>query len=292
MGGAGEIVDSHQHFLDIDRFFYRWMPSGPNVLRRNYLCEDLLPELASTGVSHTIVVEAHSSSQETAYLLELAARTPWIAGVVGWVDLGSRDVGRSLEALRRNPKLVGVRHQVESDPDEAWLVRPSTVEGLRALAAAGLAYDLVVYPKHLKYVPRVAEKVPTLRMALDHLGKPPIGDRALEPWASDAKEIARIPHLFCKISGMVTEAPGERVTFEDLKPYVDHVVEQFGPGRLMWGSDWPVCLKAASYARVMELARQAVASFTESQQKAFWGGTALQFYHVPAGADRIDHRGG
>jgi L-fuconolactonase len=276
------IVDCHQHFWDISRFTYPWMPPGPGVLRRTYLPEDLLSEIRAACVRQTVVVEALDCAEETRFLLELASCHPWIAGVVGWVDLTDPLVGRSLEKLATNPKLVGIRHQVESEPDEQWLIRPTTLRGLGELAAFDLPFDLVVYPKHLKLIPVVADEVPDLRMVLDHLGKPPIASREMEPWQSEVNRISQIPRLMCKISGLVTEAGSANPHASALRPYVDHIVREFSSRRIMWGSDWPVCLKVAPYSQVFQQARELLGGLGKVEEDSFWGGTARAFYRLKA----------
>ena len=273
-------VDSHHHFWDIDTYSYDWMPPAPNVLRRSYFPEDMAPLLAQAGISSTVLVEAHSSLSEADFLLDLAEASDFVAGVVAWVDLKDPEVGAVLERLKRRPGLVGIRHGVEHDPDEAWLGRDDSVRGLRELARADLAYDLLLRPHHLKYVPPLADKVPELRMVVDHIAKPPIASGELEPWATDITAVASIPGVYCKVSGMMTEADHQQWTVEDLKPLRAHVVEQFGLDRLMFGSDWPVCLLASSYDRVVAAALDAIGPLSESEKASVMGGNATDFYRL------------
>ncbi len=278
------IVDSHQHFWDLGRFQYEWMPPGPSVLRRNYMPQDMAPLLRRNGVSRTVLVQAHQSVEEARFLLDLAEANDFIAGVVAWVDLASRDVGRVLDELMRRPKLVGIRHQVESDPDDAWLGREAAIRGLKEVAARGLAYDLLVRPRHLKHVPPLAERVPDLRMVVDHIAKPLIAQQVMEPWASDMAAVAAIPGIYCKVSGMLTEADHRRWRVQDLKPYVAHVVSLFGFDRLMWGSDWPVCLLAATYDQVLHSALEAIGPLSQEDKAKLLGRNALEFYRLPPAA--------
>ncbi len=273
-------VDSHHHFWDLGRFDYDWMPQEPSVLRRNYLPGDLAPILERNGVGRTVLVQAHASVEEAEFLLELATSTDFVAGVVAWVDLTSPDVGRALDRLSRGGPLVGVRHMVEADPDVAWLSRDAAVRGLREVASRGLAYDLLVKPPHLKYIPQLAERVPDLRMVVDHIAKPPIASGQMEPWARDLGAVAGIPGVYCKISGMVTEADHSAWTVDDLRPYVARVVEQFGPARLMWGSDWPVCLLASDYDGVRGAAIEALGPMTDDERSGVMGGNAAEFYRL------------
>ena len=261
-------------------FDYEWMPPPPNVLLRSYLPEDLKPLLRATGVDRTIVVQAHKSVAEANFLLDLAEANDFVAGVVAWVDLTKPNVGNVLDELIKRPKLVGIRHQVEDDPDDEWLIRDDSIRGLREVAARGLAYDVLVKPRHLKYVPALAEKIPDLRMVVDHIAKPFIVDSVMEPWATDIAAVAEIPGVYCKLSGMVTEADHATWRVEDLKPYVAHVVDSFGVDRLMWGSDWPVCLLAASYEQVLAAAQEAIGPMSDSDREKLLGGNAKSFYRI------------
>ena len=281
----GVIVDSHHHFWDLGRLDYPWMPPGDRVLTRNYLPSDLAPQLERSGVSATVLVQATHSPEEAGFLLDLAESTDFVAGVVAWVDLTSPDVGETLDELQRRPRLVGVRHQVHDEPDDAWLARSDVVRGLKELARRGLAYDLLLRPQHLKYVPPLVEQVPDLRLVVDHVAKPLIASGTMEPWATDMAAVAAIPDVYCKLSGMVTEADHSDWSVEDLEPYVAHVVDQFGFERLMWGSDWPVCLLAASYDQVLRAAVDAVGPMPDEQRAGLMGRNAVEFYRLPLDQD-------
>ena len=273
-------VDSHHHFWDVERFDYEWMPPEPSVLRHSYLPRNLRPVLERNGVERTVLVQAHASVEEAEFLLALATGAGFVAGVVAWVDLTSPDVGASLDRLSRMGPLIGIRHVVETDPDEAWLSRDASIRGLREVARRGLAYDLLVKPPHLKHVPQLAERVPELRMVVDHIAKPPIASGEMEPWASDIAAVAAIPGVYCKVSGMVTEADHSGWTVDDLRPYVAHVVERFGFGRLMWGSDWPVCLLASNYDDVRLAAIDALGPMTAEDRDGVLGRNATDFYRL------------
>ena len=272
------IIDTHQHFWDTERMHYAWMGEEQTVLTRTYLPSDLEPVLRANGVSSTVLVQAHSSVEEARWLLGLAEANDFIAGVVAWVDLTSPEVGAVLDELSTRPGLVGIRHQVHDEPDDAWLLRDDVVRGLREVSSRGLAYDLLLRPQHLKYVQPLADKIPDLRMVVDHIAKPLIASGLVESWAADIAAVAAIPGVYCKVSGMVTEADHASWTPDDLKPYVSHVVEHFGFDRLMYGSDWPVCLLAASYDQVMGAAVEVVAAASEADQAAFLSGNAVEFY--------------
>ena len=280
MTSAPETIDSHHHFWDLSRLDYPWMPPAPSVVRQNYLPDDLKPEIDAVGIDRTVIVQAHQSLEEARFLLGIANQTEFVAGVVAWVDVQSPTVGDDLDALMGDGALAGIRHQVEDDPDDDWLIAEATIRGLKEIAERGLAYDMLVKPRHMKHVPVVAERVPDLRMVIDHIAKPLIADGVMEPWASDMSEIAGIPSVYCKVSGMVTEADHANWEVDDLRPYVEHVREQFGMDRLMFGSDWPVCLLASSYRRVFDAAIEAIGPMTEQERASFLGGNAKQFYRL------------
>lgn len=275
------VIDAHQHFWDLGRFDYPWMTGSAAPLRRNYLPADLKPILSETGVGRTVVVQATQSPEESRWLLEFAAAHDFIAGAVVWVDLTSPGLGTVLDELQTHPKFCGVRHLVHDEPDEAWIVRPDVLAGLRELERREIPYDLLLRPPHLKYVSRVAEHCPGLRMVLDHLGKPRIAEHVVEGWAEDVETLARLPNLWCKLSGMITEADWRRWTPADLKPYVDHVVRQLGYGRIMFGSDWPVCTLAGSYAQVVAALRHSLGSIDPADAAKVWGENTRAFYRLP-----------
>ena len=280
MKSSSHVVDSHHHFWDVGKLEYQWMPPGESVLRRNYLPEDLAPELKQAGVDKTVIVQAHQSVEETMWLLDIAENNEFVAGVVGWVDLTAADVGDTLDELQANPWFKGVRHIWHDEPDDDWLARPGPVNGLREVAARGLAYDFLVRPQHLKYVPEIMDKVPDLRSVIDHIAKPLIAEKAVEPWLEDLREVANIPGMMCKVSGMVTEADLDNWTPDDLAPYVAHVLGMFGYDRLMYGSDWPVCLLGGSYQEVIGAAKTTLSSLTSEETEAVFGKNAARFYRL------------
>jgi L-fuconolactonase len=210
-----------------------------------------------------------------------------VTAVVGWVDLTAPDVGERIAALRAAPggeRLVGIRHQVHDEADPEWLLREDVGRGLRAVAGAGLAYDLLLFPEHLGAATRVAASHPDLRLVLDHGAKPPIAAGGWEPWSSDLAALARHEHVHCKLSGLVTEAPWDRWRTSGIERYAARVLEAFGPGRLMFGSDWPVCTLAAAYAEVLELAQSAIAGLSAAEREAVLGGNARRFYSPGRGS--------
>lgn len=277
-----QVIDSHHHFWDLKQFTYPWMPKGDSVLKQDYGPVDLAPLLKGSGVDRTVIVQAHQSVDETRWLLRVARESPFVAGVVGWVDLTDPKVGLTLDDLQKDEFFKGVRHIWHDEADDGWLARPAAVRGLKEVAARGLAYDFLVRPQHLKYVPQIMDAVPDLRAVIDHIAKPLIAERAVEPWLSDLRKVANIPSLVCKMSGMVTEADHQRWTPSDLKPYAAHVVGMFGWDRLMFGSDWPVCLLAGSYGQVIGAARSNLGWLKPHERDAVFGGNAAVFYKLGA----------
>lgn len=267
------IVDAHQHFWEVGRFDYPWMTSDLGVLYRDYL-----PSGPQDGVDQIVVVQASNSVAETRWLLSLADEHDYIAGVVGWVDLASVD--DELAGLTKHPRLKGVRHLVESEPADDWLVQPAVIAALHRLSEYGLTYDLLVHTRHLRHVKTVAEKCPGLRLVIDHLAKPPIAKHEFEEWAREFAPLAEYPNMYCKLSGLVTEANWSSWTIEDLRPYVEYAMELFGPERLMFGSDHPVCLLAASYDRVLESFQEIV---SDEYHELIFCENARTFYRLHDG---------
>lgn len=236
----------------------------------------------AAGVAATVLVQTVTVADETPEFLALAGQSDLVAGVVGWTDLTDPGIADTLAAMRELPGgecLVGIRHQVQGEPDPGWLLRPDVRRGLAAVAAAGLAYDLIVLDHQLPVAAAVAAQVPELRFVLDHLGKPPIADGALQPWASDVRALAARPNTVCKLSGMVTEA-GADWTTDGLRPYADTVLEAFGPDRLMFGSDWPVCTLGASYGEVVDTTHRLTGRLSESERAQVLGATAARIYGI------------
>jgi L-fuconolactonase len=251
-------VDAHHHVWDLSVRDQDWIAED-SPLRRDFRVEDLAAEARAAGVDRTVLVQTVTMAEETPEFLALADAHALIAGVVGWTDLTRPDVADELARLRELPGgrfLKGVRHQVQGEPDPRWLLRADVRRGLTAVADAGLVYDLVVLPHQLPACAEAAAALPGLTFVLDHLGKPPVAAGVLRPWASDVTALAALPNTVCKLSGMVTEAAPGSWSTDDLRPYADVVLQAFGPDRLMFGSDWPVCTPAASYAQVLDLARK------------------------------------
>jgi len=274
------LVDSHQHFWQVGKFDYPWMTPAVEVLCQDYLPPTLEPLLKRSGVEQTILVQASNSLAETRWLLSLADQYPFIAGVVGWVGLTAADVGRQLDELVAHPKFKGVRHLVESEPADDWLIQESVLKGLRTLSAYGVSYDLLVHTRHLKYAKIVAESCPELRLVIDHMAKPPIARHELTEWAREIKKLAAHSNVWCKLSGLVTEANWANWRVGDLKPFTDTALKYFGPQRMMFGSDWPVCLLAASYERALETFQLLLAELSEEDRNSIFANNATTFYRI------------
>ena len=278
------VIDAHHHLWDPAEADYPWMTEALALIVRRFGAEDLAPLLPNAGVNGTIVVQARHDLAESRALLATAAVTPFIVGVVGWVDLTSDDVAATIAALRAGPggdRLVGIRHQVHDEPDAGWLQRRDVRRGLEAVEAMGLAYDLLIRPREFPAALAVVEDLPNLRFVVDHLAKPPLRGGAREPWAAGLRTFGALPNVWCKLSGLVTEADWASWTIGDLAPFVDVGLEAFGPDRLLFGSDWPVCLLAASYQEVIGSARELTAGLGPSERTAIFGGTARSVYRLP-----------
>jgi L-fuconolactonase len=275
------VIDAHHHLWDPALADYQWMTDAVTPIIRRFGVDDLAPMLEEVGIDGTIVVQARHDIAETRELLATAAATPFIVGVVGWVDLTDPAVGATIADLRAGlggDRLVGIRHQVHDEADPNWLVRIDVGRGLDAVEAAGLVFDLLVRPRESPAATTVVRDRPSLRFVLDHLGKPPIRDGSLEPWATGFRGFAASSNVWCKLSGLVTEADWASWQVADLAPMVETALAAFGPDRLLFGSDWPVCLLAASYGEVVRAARQLTAGLDATEQAAVFGETARMVY--------------
>ena len=274
------IIDSHQHFWHYQPARDAWITGDMSVIRRDFLPEDLTPELDRNGVTASVAVQASQSEEETQFLLDLARDKDRICGVVGWLDLQSERVTERLQAWRGHEKLRGFRHVAQAEPDDRFLVRDEFVRGVRALAEFGFTYDILIFPRQLPAAIGLVKRCPGQRFVLDHVAKPPIKMGDIESWARDIRALASAGDVYCKLSGMVTEHDWRSWQQRDFDRYLDVVFEAFGPHRLMFGSDWPVCLVAASYAQV----KQIVVDYTQRNAPDFlgsiMGGNAAQFYGV------------
>ena len=275
-------IDAHQHFWHFDPVRDAWITPSMEVIRRDFLPEDLLPVLRAAGIDGAISVQASQSELETEFLLGLAEGQDVIRGVVGWVDLRADNLRERLDYFRPNPKLRGFRHIVQAEPDDLFLLRTEFMDGVRLLEEYGYTYDILIYPNQLPVAREFVTRLPHQKFVVDHLAKPYIKQGNIEKWAHDMESLARRENVSCKVSGMVTEADWEQWTPEQLRPYLDVVFEAFGPDRVLFGSDWPVCLVASSYERWIQVLEAYMAPFTESEKARFWGENTLRFYDIPA----------
>jgi L-fuconolactonase len=270
-------LDAHQHFWSYDAAQYPWIPPG-SPLHRSWLPDDLAALQQPLGFDGSIAVQARQVVEESDWLLGLADKHANVKGVVGWVDLRSDRVEADLERLARHPKFVGVRHVVQEEPDDAFMLGQDFQRGISKLAAYGLTYDILIYPKQLAAALRLAENFPEQPFVLDHIAKPFIKAGRIEPWATQLRQLAKLPNVHCKVSGMLTEADHQAWRAEQFRPYLDTVFEAFGPARLMYGSDWPVCLFAGSYEQAYRLVDDYARGLTDQQRVGLFGGNAAAFY--------------
>ncbi|MFG2891664.1 amidohydrolase family protein [Streptomyces sp. NPDC048248] len=275
-------IDAHHHLWDLSRRAQPWM-DGPwaDPIRRSYTLPDLLPHLDAHGMDGTVLVQSSSSYEETAELLAVAAGDGPVRGVVGWADLTDPALAEVLAGLPAG--LVGIRHQVQDEADPDWLVRPDVLRGLRVLSDAGLVYDLLVTPRELPAALTAARALPGLALVLDHAAKPAIAQGDWRPWADLVAELAGLPQVACKLSGLVTEADRSGWRPQQILPYARHVLDVFGPDRVMFGSDWPVCTLAADYDDVFALAEAATGLLDDTGRAAVFGGTAARVYGIGPG---------
>ncbi len=273
-------IDAHQHFWHFDPVRDAWITESMTTLRRDFSPADLKPCLDQHGFDGCVAIQADQTEDETTFLLGLANEHDFIKGVVGWVDLRASNLRDRLDHFTQFPKLKGFRHVVQSEPDELFMLRTEFLAGIRTLGAYDFTYDLLIYPNHLGVAREVVARFPNQKFVLDHLAKPYIRQGIVDRWKPDIQALARHENVSCKLSGMVTEADPEHWQREDFRPYLDVVVEAFGPDRLLFGSDWPVCLLAAHYDQVVELVEDYVGGFTETEKAKIWGGNAVKFYNL------------
>jgi L-fuconolactonase len=275
-------IDAHHHVWALAARDQPWMVGdGMAPMRRDFAISEFVAEAEANSIDASVLVQAVGDITETEELLDLAAACPFVAGVVGWVDVSSSDVDDHLDRLLARPSgswLVGIRSLVQYEPDPTWLSRPAVRAGLRAVARRGLCNELLVIPDQLDAVVSAISDVPESRFMLDHLAKPAIGTGAWQPWAQQLAAVATCANVSAKISGLVTEAQWLTWTLEDLRPYLDHALAEFGPDRLVFGSDWPVCTLAASYAQIVGIAESFVAGLSAGEQAAIFGGNATKVY--------------
>jgi L-fuconolactonase len=273
-------IDAHQHFWRYSAAEYDWIDDNMRAIRTDFLPETFAPVLAPNGVSGTVAVEARQTLKETNWLLDLADEHSWIKGVVGWVPLADPNVGDTLASLVQRPRFKGVRHVVQGESDPAFLERTEFNRGIEECTKLGLVYDVLILERQLPATIKFADRHPNQVFVLDHIAKPVVQGVPSAPWVENIRELARRENISCKFSGVVTEVSGWQWTPELLRPYFDVVLEAFGPHRLMFGSDWPVCLVAASYAQWFEFVQSCVASLSANDRDRVLGGNAVQIYRL------------
>jgi len=272
-------IDAHQHFWKYDPVIHSWIDDAMGVIRRDYSPVDLLPLLEAAGMDGCVTVQVNQTEDENTELLELAARHDFIKGVVGWVDLQHPAVEERLEWCRAFPKLKGFRHILQGERDRALMLKPAFKRGIGSLRKFGYTFDILIFPDQLGYTRDFVASFPDQPFIVDHIAKPYIKDRFItEEWKDAIRAVAAFPNVSCKISGMVTEADWKHWKPEHFKPYLDTVVEAFGPGRIVFGSDWPVCLVAAEYAQVVSIVEDYFSAFAADERAALFGGNAANFY--------------
>jgi L-fuconolactonase len=276
-------IDSHQHFWRYNAAEYGWIDESMAPLRRDFLPDDARHEMDHAGIDACVAVQARQTLEETRWLLELADAYPFVAGVVGWIDLQADDVTAQLEPFARNTKLVGVRHIVQAEPDDRFMLRPAFCRGISLLEDLNLTYDILIYPRHLPAAAEVVARFGRQRFVLDHLAKPSIRSADIDEWEEGLRRLADFPHVFCKLSGLVTEADWTSWTPGQIRPYLDVAFDCFGANRLLFGSDWPVCTVAADYGRTVSLIDEYLADRPDADREAVMGGNAARFWNLRAG---------
>jgi L-fuconolactonase len=271
-------IDSHQHFWQYDPARDTWIDDTMPAIRRDFMPADLKPVLEQNQIDGCVAVQADQSEVETLFLLQLAGQNDFVKGVVGWTDLQAADLDEKLDEYKKQTLLKGFRHVLQSEPDDAYMLRPAFVEGVQKLGRRGFTYDILIFPRHLPHASSFVQQCDDQPLVLDHLAKPYIKDGRIEDWARDIRQLAIYTHVHCKVSGMITEADWTTWTYEQLVPYLDVAFEAFGPDRLLFGSDWPVCLLAGEYQKVKQILVRYMADFSESEKDKVFGGNAVKFY--------------
>jgi L-fucono-1,5-lactonase len=273
-----KIIDAHHHLWRYTPAEYGWIDESMRLLQRDFLPADLMAEMAAAGVDGSVAVQARQTLEETQWLLDLAEGCSEILGVVGWAPIAGEEFPAVMEQFDGRAKLKGLRHVIQGEPDENYILREDFNAGIRALAGSGLVYDVLIYERHLPQTIEFVDRHPEQVFVLDHIAKPLIAAGQLEPWAGRIRELAKRENVWCKVSGLVTEAKWDAWSAETLHPYLDAVVETFGPARLMAGSDWPVCLVASGYQQWWELLRGYFAGFSDAEQELIFSGNARDVY--------------
>ncbi len=275
-----KVIDSHQHFWKFDPVRNSWINDDMKVIRRDFLPADLESLLKENGIDGSVVVQSDQSENENRFQLQNAEKYDFIKGVVGWIDLQAENIEEKLEYYRQYKKLKGFRHVLQGEPQRDMMLRPEFKRGISLLNKYGFTYDILIFPDQLVYATELIKAFPHQLFVLDHIAKPGIKSKEIDTWQKDISALARYENVFCKISGMVTEADWKNWKKEDFIPYLDIIVNAFGTKRIMYGSDWPVCLVAASYKKMKEIGDDYFSSFPQEEQEAFFGKTAIEFYNL------------
>lgn len=273
-------IDSHQHFWRFDPVRDSWITDNMKVIQRDFLPADLAPVLMENGIDGCVAVQADQSEEQNAFLLELAADNSFIKGIVGWVDLRAENIKETLEFYKGYDKMKGFRHVLQGEQDRSLMLRDEFKRGISMLEGFGYTYDILIYTDQIKYSEELVTAFPDQKFVIDHIAKPDIKNQNIDDWAADMKALAGHENVSCKISGMVTEAEWQHWKDADFVPYLDVVFEAFGSGRVMFGSDWPVCEVAGGYGKVIGLVQGYTSKLTQTEQELFWGGNAIKFYNL------------
>jgi len=276
-------IDAHQHFWKYNQVEYSWISDSMKVLRKDFLPDNLLPLLRQSDFDGSIAVQARQSLEETRWLLKLAREYDFIQGVVGWIDLCSDEAESQIAEFASDPKLVAVRHVLQDEPDDKFMLKDRFLRGIRLLKKFNLVYELLIFPRHLPYAMQLVKKFPDQEFVLDHLAKPLIKDKILSPWKEGIRKLALQPNVSCKLSGMVTEASWKGWSKNDFIPYLDVIFDSFGPSRLMIGSDWPVCTLASDYKGTMQIIIDYIELKSEADRELIMGRNAERFYNLKPG---------
>jgi len=273
-------IDSHQHFWKYDPVRYDWIDDSMSVIQKDFLPEDLAPILKANGFDGCITVQSHQSEQENEFQLTNADKHSFIKGVVGWVDLQSPNIEERLDYYQQFKKLKGFRHILQGESQRDFMLRPDFSKGISLLKKYGYTYDILILPDQLKYTAEFVAQFPNQRFVIDHIAKPNIKQKELNGWQKDIEAVSKFENVYCKVSGMVTEADWENWQLNDFNNYLEVVTNSFGTKRLMYGSDWPVCKVAADYGQVVDIVKNYFSAFSQTEQQAFFGGNAIEFYNI------------
>lgn len=276
------VIDTHQHFWNLTEVEYPWLVPDYGPIYKTFEPSDLAPQLRTAGIDKTVLVQAANSYEDTAYMLKIADTNDWVGAVVGWVDLMiPEETEKRLQMYKKHPRFRGIRHLIHEEQNPDWVIQPVVLESLKILAKHNMIFEVVaVFPNHLKHVPTLAENAPDLKLVIDHLAKPPIKAQHMSPWTDQMAAAAAFPNVYAKVSGLNTAADWQTWSHIDLKPYIDFVLDTFGADRLMFGSDWPVCILAGTYQQVWLETGRALEGRSRDEINAVLGGTAAQVYRI------------